>query len=56
MAAVFDSGKHEGIEAAKREAGLRSLSAYDVQVQCCECKRGHKLPGRIKNARAALPE
>ena len=56
VAAVFDSGKHEGIEAAKREAGLRPLSAYDVQVQCCECKRGHKLPGRIKNARAALPE
>jgi len=56
VATVFDSGKHEGIEAARREADLRPLSAYDVQVQCCECKRGHKLPGRVKNSRAALPQ
>lgn len=55
VAAVYDSGKHAGIEAAKKEANLRHLSAYDVQVQGCECKRGHKLPGRIAKARAPLP-
>ena len=55
VAVVFDSGKHAGIEAAKKEAGLRPLSSYDLQVQGCECKRGHKLPGRIAKARAQLP-
>ena len=51
--AVIDSGMHAGIEAARKEAGLRPLSAYDVQVQGCECKRGHKLPGRVAKARIA---
>ena len=55
VAAVFASGKHAGIEAAKKEAGLRCPTAYDLQVQGCECKRGHKLPGRIAKARVALP-
>lgn len=54
VAAVLASGQHAGIEAARREAGLNPLSAYDVQVQCCECKRGHNLPGRVANARTKL--
>ncbi len=54
VAAVFDSQQHKGIETARREAGLRPLTAYDVQVQCCECKRGRQLPGQIAKARVAL--
>ena len=54
VTAAHDSGKHAGIEAAKNEAGLRPLSSYDFQVQGCECKRGHKFPGRIAKARAQL--
>ena len=54
VAAVIESHKHVGIEIACQDAGLRPLTAYDVQVQCCECKRGHSLHGRIAKARALL--
>ena len=44
VATVFASRKHAGLLAAQRDAGLRPLTVYDIQVQGCECKRGYKRP------------
>jgi len=44
-----------GLAAARREGLLGNLSTYDLQVQCCEAKRGMKLPGRIAATRKPLP-
>lgn len=54
VAAVFASRAHAGIEAARLGASLRAPSAYDIQVQSCECKRGHRLPPRVAKARLPL--
>ena len=54
VTAVMNSGLHKGLEAAKKEADLKALSTYDIQVQKYECKRGHNLAARIRNARAEL--
>ena len=57
VTAVYDSGKHAGIEAAKKEAGLRPLSSYDVQVQGCECIASRFPPSRLKaTTRVVLEE
>jgi hypothetical protein len=45
---------HPGLQIACRCANLNVLTSYDIQVQCCECKRGFNLPPRIKSARASL--
>ena len=54
--AIFLSAAHLGIERAREEADLRELSAYDVQVQCCEHKRGlrMKLHARLATTRKRL--
>ena len=51
---VLESGVHEGLERARVEARLMPLTAYDIQVLACECKRGFKMPGRIKKQRREL--
>ena len=51
---VFQPARHPGIQMARTGAQLRELTAYDVQVQCCETKRGFSLPGRIRSTRATL--
>ena len=35
-------GLHGGLQRAREEMRLRPLTAYDVQVQSCECKKGLK--------------
>ena len=37
---VLESGLHNGLQRAREEMRLRPLTAYDVQVQSCECKKG----------------
>ena len=39
---VIESGLHSGLRRAREEMHLQPLTAYDVQVQCCECKKGLK--------------
>ena len=39
---VLESGLHSGLQRAREEMRLRPLTAYDVQVQSCECKTGLK--------------
>ena len=39
---VIESGLHSGLQTARQEMRLRPLTAYDVQVQSCECKKGLK--------------
>ena len=51
---VFQPARHPGIQMARTGAQLRELTAYDVQVQCCETKRGFSLPGHIRSTRATL--
>ena len=51
---VLESVRHPGVQSASEEANLVPLTAYDVQVQLCECKRGFSLPARIRATRAAL--
>ena len=51
---VIESGLHTGLEAARAEACLAPLTAYDVQVQSCECKRGFKMVARVAAARKPL--
>lgn len=53
---VLESGLHAGLEKARAQARLQSLTAYDVQVQSCECKRGFKMPARVAAARDVLWE
>ena len=43
-----------GLVAARRAGLLENLSAYDLQVQCCEAKRGMRLPARIAATRTPL--
>ncbi len=52
---VLRTARHPGIQMARAEARLEPLSCYDVQVQCCETKRGFSMPGRIRSTRATLP-
>ena len=47
--AVLQSGLHAGLERARVEAQLEPLTAYDVQVQCCECKHGLNSSPFLKN-------
>ena len=51
---VFQTARHPGIQMARTGAHLRELTALDVQVQCCETRRGFSLPGRIRSTRATL--
>ena len=37
---VLESGLHNGLQRAREEMRLRPLTAYDVQVQSCEGKKG----------------
>ena len=53
--AVFDSQEHAGIEAARREAELKPLDVYDLQVLCCECKRAKHLPAHVTAKRETIP-
>lgn len=39
---VLESGLHSGLQRAREEMRLRPLTAYDVQVQSCGCKKGLK--------------
>ena len=39
---VVESGLHNGLQKGREEMRLRPLTAYDLQVQCCECKKGLK--------------
>ena len=52
---VLRTARHPGLQMARAEARLQSLSCYDVQVQCCETKRGFSMPGRVRNTRVTLP-
>jgi hypothetical protein len=51
---VLESGLHEGLRRARVEMRLRPLTAYDVQVQSCEAKRGFHIIGRVKKERQQL--
>ena len=51
---VLLSDVQPGLAAARRDGLLENLSAYDLQVQCCEAKRGMRLPGRIAATRTPL--
>jgi len=51
---VLESGRHAAMQSAREEANLVPLTAYDVQVQLCECKRGFSMPARIRATRARL--
>ena len=48
---VIESKRHRGIEAARAAGRLEPLTAYDIQVQACECKRGY---GMISATMAAM--
>ena len=54
--AIFQAGAHPGIQRARDEADLQEPSAYDVQVQCCEAKRGLRetLHSRLATMREPL--
>ena len=54
--AIFQAGAYPGIQRARDEADLQVPSAYDVQVQCCEAKRGlpEKLHSRLASTREPL--
>jgi hypothetical protein len=43
-----------GLVAARSQGVLEDLTAYDLQVQCCEAKRGMRLPAGIAATRAPL--
>ena len=49
---VLQSGLHAGLEKARVQGQLGLLTAYDVQVQPCECKRGFQLVARVAKNRA----
>ena len=51
---AIESGQHRGLAAACADGRLAPLTAYDVQVQCCECKRGFQLVARIAAQRKPL--
>ena len=48
---VIESKRHRGIEEARAAGRLEPLTAYDIQVQACECKRGY---GMISATVAAM--
>ena len=54
--AIFQTNAHPGIQCARDAAGLQEPSAYDLQVQCCEEKRGlrEKLHSRLASTRKPL--
>ena len=54
--AIFQAGAHRGIQRARDDANLQEPSAYDLQVQCCEDKRGLRetLHSRLATTRTPL--
>ena len=52
---VIESKRHRGKEAARAAGRLEPLTAYDIQVQACECKRGFgNIGAAVAAARAPL--
>ena len=45
---VLESGLHNGLQRAREEMRLRPLTASDVQVQSCECKKGLKKRAAVR--------
>jgi len=52
--AVLESGRHSGLEKARKEMRVKPLTVYDAQTQACETKRGFRLPARIAEKREKL--
>ena len=51
---VIATGRHRGLEKARREGRLEPLTVYDVQVQACEGKRGFRMVARVAKPRQPL--
>ena len=51
---ALQSGLHDGLEKARAEGQLILMGVYDLQVQCCECKRGFGLIHRVAKSRGLL--